>query len=252
MGVLPMGTFNFFARGLGLSEVPEEAARQLLDARPHRIRVGTVNGRAFLNNASIGIYPAILKERETVYSRWGRFRLAAHWSVLKVFLRFRKPMKLTIETDAGTETRRTPLVFAARSAYQLDSFGLDGAEAIDRDRFAVLIARASGRRALLAMTLRLALRAPKRGRDYDLIATRSLVVTTRRARTLVAFDGEKARLPGPAGTGAARTPSRAPWRCWATARTGSNGPPASQSRPPSTAHWPIARSSSWRRAATER
>ena len=197
MGVLPMGTFNFFARGLGLSEVPEEAARQLLDARPHPIRVGTVNGRAFLNNASIGIYPAILKERETVYSRWGRFRLAAHWSVLKVFLRFRKPMKLTIETDAGTETRRTPLVFAARSAYQLDSFGLDGAEAIDRDRFAVLIARASGRRALLAMTLRLALRAPKRGRDYDLIATRSLVVTTRRARTLVAFDGEKARLPGP-------------------------------------------------------
>ena len=197
MGVLPLGTFNFFARGLGLSEVPEDAAVQLLTGTPHEIRIGMVNGRAFLNNASLGVYPSILKERETVYSRWGRFRMAAHWSVLKVFLRFRKPMKVTITTDEGSRTRRTPLVFVARSSYQLDFFGIDGTEAIDTDRFAVLIARAESRRGLLAMTMRLIMRRPVRGRDYDLISTATLRVETSRKRSLVAFDGEKARLAGP-------------------------------------------------------
>ena len=197
MGVLPLGTFNFFARGLGLSENPEEAGRQLQSAQPHDIRVGLVNGQAFLNNASLGIYPAILRERETVYSRWGRFRLAAHWSVVKTFLRFRKPMKITLTINGKSETRRTALVFVARSAYQLNLFGIDGEDAIDDDRFAILLARAETRLALFMMCARLALGHPMRGRDYDLISAEAADIETKRRRTLLAFDGEKRRESGP-------------------------------------------------------
>lgn len=197
MGVLPLGTFNFFARGLGLSETPEEAGRQLQTAEAHDIRVGMVNGQAFLNNASLGIYPAILRERETVYSRWGRFRLAAHWSVVKTFLRFRKPMKITLTVDGKRETRRTALVFVARSAYQLNLFGIDGEDAIDADRFAILLARAETRFALFMMSLRLALGRPMRGREYDLISAEAADIETKQRRTLVAFDGEKQRVRGP-------------------------------------------------------
>lgn len=197
MAVLPLGTFNFFARGLGLSEVPEEAAGEILGGRPHDIRIGMVGDQAFLNNASLGIYPAILRERETVYSRWGRFRMAAHWSVIKTFLKFRKPMRMTITADGETEERRSALVFVARSAYQLQRFGIEGSEAIDADRFAVLIARASTRLELFAMTFRLAIGKPLRGRDYDLLTPRELTIETRRKRTLLAYDGEKTRARGP-------------------------------------------------------
>ncbi len=197
MAVLPLGTFNYFARGLGLSETPEEAAREILQGRPHDIRIGQVNERAFLNNASLGIYPAILRERETVYSRWGRFRAAAHWSVIKTFLRFRKPMRMTITADGESETRRSALVFVARSAFQLERFGIEGSEAIDNDRFAVLIARAATRWELFAMSFRLAIGKPLRGRDYDLLTPRELTIDAGRKRRLVAFDGEKARIRGP-------------------------------------------------------
>ncbi|QFU07598.1 Diacylglycerol kinase [Rhodobacteraceae bacterium THAF1] len=197
MGVLPLGTFNFFARGLGLSENPEEAARQIDQGTPHDIRIGTVNGKAFLNNASLGIYPAILRERETVYSRWGRFRLAAHWSVVKTFLRFRKAMKVTITANGETKEYRTALVFVARSAYQLDSFGIDGAEAIDKDNFAVLVTLAETRLALFKMTARLVRGKPLRGKDYALISTPKAVIETRKRRNLLAFDGEKGRMDGP-------------------------------------------------------
>ena len=72
LAVLPLGTFNYFARGLGLPQDPEEAARTILKGQRHRVQVGMVGNQVFLNNASLGVYPAILKERETVYARWGR------------------------------------------------------------------------------------------------------------------------------------------------------------------------------------
>ena len=54
--------------------------------------------------------------------------MAAYWSVLVALRRLRRPMQLVARVD-GQESRYTSaLVFVARSAYQLDSFGLEGAE----------------------------------------------------------------------------------------------------------------------------
>ena len=198
MAVLPLGTFNYFARGLGFDEDPVEAARQIAAGEPHAISVGVVNGQVFLNNASLGIYPSILRAREAVYSRWGRWRLAAHWSVIRTFLRFRKPMKVTLTMDGHSETRRTALVFVARSAYQLDRFGLKGAEAISADHFAVLVARADSRRALWRLAFRLIMGRSEAGRDYDFFSASDLTIEVhRRSAPLLAYDGEKRRETGP-------------------------------------------------------
>ncbi|SIO15571.1 diacylglycerol/lipid kinase family protein [Vannielia litorea] len=197
LAVLPLGTFNYFARGLGLPEDPEEAARAILAGRRHQISVGMVGEQVFLNNASLGVYPAILKERETVYKRWGRRRLMAHWSVLKTFLRFQRPMKMRITADGVSRNVRAPLLFVARSSYQLDRFGLAGTEAIKDDRFAVLIGRATSRGKLFKITWRLVTGTMQEGRDYDMIAARHLTVETAKPRTLVAFDGEKSRERSP-------------------------------------------------------
>ena len=78
-GVLPMGTFNYFARGLGIPEDPKGAAEVILAGATRKVSLSEVNGQVFLNNISLGIYPAILRAREDVYARWGRRRLAAHW-----------------------------------------------------------------------------------------------------------------------------------------------------------------------------
>ncbi|TQS74075.1 hypothetical protein ERN12_08750 [Rhodobacteraceae bacterium] len=197
MGVLPLGTFNFFARGLRLSEDPTEAAQQILNGQSHAIRVGTVEGRVFLNNASLGIYPSILKARESIYRRWGRHRIVAYWSVVRTFLKFQKPMHIELHTDGETITQDTPLVFVARSAYQLDFFGLEGAQAIGDDAFAVLVAKAEGRSGLFKLAWRLVTRTMREGRDYDLIRAKDLTIHTRSKRSLLAFDGEKSRLPSP-------------------------------------------------------
>jgi YegS/Rv2252/BmrU family lipid kinase len=197
LAVLPLGTFNYFARGLGIPQEPREAAEAILAGHTKRISVGAVNGQVFLNNASIGIYPKILREREGVYSRFGRRRIAAHWSVIRTVIRFQRPLTLRLTTDGVTRSVRTPLLFVARSAYQLSFFGLDAQQTISDDAFALFIAKGTTRMDLLNLALRLATKTVVIGRDVDMISAKSISVETLHPLPDVAFDGEKARMKSP-------------------------------------------------------
>ncbi len=198
MAVLPLGTFNYFARGLGLDPDPAEAARQIVTGRIEPRRLGQVNGQIFLNNASVGVYPRILKEREAIYRRWGRRRLMAHWSVIRSFLRFRRPMRVRLDTGDGGHIRKTALVFVGRSGFQLARFGLAGGEAIKAGGFAVLVVRAESRGELFRRVARLAAGAVEEGVDYDLIqGDRLHLDLPGKRRMLLAYDGEKRKMDGP-------------------------------------------------------
>lgn len=109
MGVLPMGTFNYFSRGLGLPEDIPSAIETLGRSEPSPIHVGCVNGEIFLNNASLGVYPSILRERETLYKKWGRSRVTAYWSVLSGLMGLKRPYDLTITIDGQPPSARRPL-----------------------------------------------------------------------------------------------------------------------------------------------
>src|SRR6185503_11143696 len=57
MGVLPMGTLNHFARDLGIPPKLEDAIAVLARGLRVAVDLGEVNGRVFVNNASLGVYP---------------------------------------------------------------------------------------------------------------------------------------------------------------------------------------------------
>ena len=197
LGVLSMGTFNFFARGLGLPEEMEDGIDLIAAGPTRRIGLGEVNGKIFLNNASLGLYPAILAQREGTYRRWGRSRMAAHWSVVTTFARFHRPLSLRVSVDGETIRSRTPLAFVARSGYQLDLFGLPGAEDVRGGRFALFIAPDSSRWQLLLFAVRLAWRSMHEGRDYAFFSGREIDIETASATRQVARDGERERMRAP-------------------------------------------------------
>lgn len=198
LAVLPTGTFNYFARGLRMPETPEAAARAILDGVSHPIAVATLNGRVFLNNVSIGIYPAILEEREATYARFGRYRILAHIASLRTILRFQRPHRMEILQDATPHRIRTPMLFVARSAYQLDQFGLEGADAISADRFVLILAHQQTRFSFLRLAWRLIRRKVDHGRDVLLSTPRRIEVKVRGRKAMsVALDGEKLRMQLP-------------------------------------------------------
>ena len=56
IGIIPAGTANDFARALGMSDKPLEAARQIAFGSIDRVDCGRVNGQYFVNVLSFGIF----------------------------------------------------------------------------------------------------------------------------------------------------------------------------------------------------
>lgn len=198
MGVLPMGTFNYFSRGLGLPEAIPDAVGALSTATVQTMHIGDINGRIFLNNASLGIYPAILRERESLYKKWGRNRITAYWSVLLGLAGLKRPYQLTITVDGRTFQKKTALAFVANSAYQLDAFSLEGAEAVREGELALYLTNATRWGELARHAMNLIRGGATHGREFQLLTGRNITIEAARKRSmLIARDGEKERMTAP-------------------------------------------------------
>lgn len=197
MGVLPMGTFNYFARSLGIPGDIAAAIGILARGQERCLSVGEVNGRIFLNNASLGLYTRVLTRREDLYRRWGRSRIAAHLSVLSSVVRARAPLSLRVTVDGTTRRWRTPMVFVASNPFQLSEFRLAGAECVEQGQFAMYVAPDSGPAGLLVLTVKLALGLLRSDRDFELVCGKSIVVETKRSPRHVVRDGERELMHGP-------------------------------------------------------
>jgi diacylglycerol kinase family enzyme len=130
-GVIPGGTYNYFARAHGISEDTEEAARQLVGGRPHPVQVGLLNGRVFLVNASVGLYPELFEEREQLKARFGRSRLVALGATLVTLVQEHRQLLLEFVRDGVVERRRTPTLVVENNRLQMEQVGLEPAEALD-------------------------------------------------------------------------------------------------------------------------
>jgi len=197
MGIIPLGTFNYFARSLDIPQDIEEAALLITTGAHRPVRIGTINGRTFLNNASLGAYPAILRTREETYRRWGRSRIAAYWSVLVTLATLRQPLKLSIEADGQTRTHRTPLAFAVNNAFQLEQMGLEGTDHIANGQLALFVAPDCGRWGMLKNAVALAMGRAQRDIAFHLIAAERITISARRKHSDVACDGERSRMRAP-------------------------------------------------------
>ncbi len=125
-GLLPPGTFNYFARNHRVPLDVVAALELIATAASQPVDVGEVNGHVFLNNASIGLYPTMLVHRESTYRRFGRSQLIAYASAMAALLSPPGVLNLTMTVDGQLMSRRTPMLFAGTNIYQLESFAVPG------------------------------------------------------------------------------------------------------------------------------
>jgi diacylglycerol kinase family enzyme len=195
-GVLPRGTFNYFSRTHGISADIREALATLLEESPQPVQVGLVNGRAFLVNASVGLYPQLLEDRESWKQRIGRSRLVALGAGIATLLKGHRSLRLHFDApdapDAPQELR-TPTLFVGNNALQMEQVGLPESRAIDQGRLAGVALKPVGRWTLLGLLLRGALGRLGEADALVDFSFKRLTVRARRfgtRRVKVATDGE--------------------------------------------------------------
>lgn len=193
LGLIAQGTFNLFARDLGLSLDAAEAARMLLRAQPEPVQVCLVNERVFLVNASVGLYPKLLADREQVKQRLGRRRWIAMLSALRSLMEWRVQLALDAEMDGEITRLKTASVFLCNNRVQLQRVGIQDyvVDQLDHGRMVcVLVPPLTwwDKINLLASALFGKLGEERRLQSF---AMHSLTVGSRGARRLkVATDGE--------------------------------------------------------------
>jgi diacylglycerol kinase family enzyme len=200
LGVLPSGTFNYFGRTHGIPENTQDAVRMLLNASPQPVQVGLVNGRLFLVNASLGLYPKLLEDREAWKKQYGRSRLVALWAAIASVARARRQLHLELAKDGQVARWRTPTLFVGNNKLQMEQIGMAEADALDAGFLVAIAPRPVGSMALLWLALRGALGSLGDADNVRSFALRELDVTrsTARSRRIkVAVDGEILQLQEP-------------------------------------------------------
>ena len=195
-GVLPLGTLNHFAKDLGIPLDLAAAVDVVLDGRAQPVDLGEVNGRIFLNNSSIGVYPSIVELRNR-YGGSGMAKWAAAlWATLAV-LRRRPFLGVRIETPDRAVVRRTPFVFVGNNEYRMAGLRAASRESLTGGRLAVYVMDAGGRRGLLRLAWQVFWRGADRVRELDMMLVKEAAVETRRRTLRVALDGEVIVLASP-------------------------------------------------------
>ncbi len=199
-GVLPQGTFNYFGRAHGIPQDTAAAARALLGASIAPVQAGQVNGRLFLVNASLGLYPQLLEDREAWKAQLGRSRLVAFLSGIATLLQSRKQLHLQIESGGQIVALRTPTLFVGNNRLQLTRVGIAGqqADAVEQGQLAAIVVRPIGTLALFGLLMRGVLGQLGEADNIDSFSFRRLTVTPRGLKRIkVATDGETAWMRPP-------------------------------------------------------
>jgi diacylglycerol kinase family enzyme len=188
--ILPLGTRNNLARQLGIPLDMEGAVQLIAEGYMRQIDLAQVNGRCFVNNASIGLYPKLVKFRDQGRKRglpkW-LANIPAAWRVLRNLAHRRYRLLL----DDAPQPVVTPLLFIGNNVYSLDSGKVGSRDAMDDGKMSVFAVAKNTRWGLVLFAIRTLRGKSDPARDFAAIGTcTTLVVTGRRRQLSIALDGE--------------------------------------------------------------
>jgi len=195
-GVIPTGTLNHFARDAGIPLDIEAAVATIAAGHTRLLDAGSVNGRTFVNNVSLGFYPRIVRERELErqrgHGKWPAFGIA----IARTWLRY-QTVTAHLTVDGAALVRRTPFVFIGNGAYKPEGLDVGQRVSMDGGRLWIYLTPECGRFEMLALSVRAL--AGMLGSDVKLevLSTTEMTIETSRRHARLAIDGELATAHTP-------------------------------------------------------
>jgi diacylglycerol kinase family enzyme len=197
MGVLPLGTLNHFARDLGIPTELEGAVRNVAEGVVREVDLGEANERVFVNNSSIGLYPAAVSLRDAWMDRQSTHKWVAMGRAALATLREFPVVRVTLRLEEGGVSLTTPMVFVGNNRYDTKLFSLGKRPALDGGELWVYLARDAGRFRFVRLALRALVGRLDDSRDFQGIGLKAMVVEDRRRLLRIAFDGEVSHVAPP-------------------------------------------------------
>jgi len=189
LGVLPLGTLNHFAKDLGIPLTLAGAVETIVRGEVRRVDVGEVNGRLFVNNSSVGLYPTIVRKRD-VQQRLGKGKWSAFAHAMLTVVGRYPLIRVGLLVDGKALTRKTSLVFVGNNEYELHGLQIGKRARLDAGTLTVYLPHEAGRWKLVWFALRALFGRLRDAKDFDVFRTSEISIVVKRSRMSVATDGE--------------------------------------------------------------
>ncbi|MES1973731.1 MAG: diacylglycerol kinase family protein [Pseudomonadota bacterium] len=198
LALLPLGTLNHLARDLGIPGNLEEAAALAVSGTARRIDVGMVNDRRFVNNASIGLYPSMVRNRDALRERHGWPKWFATLPAAGQVLHELRAHRMRIDRGEGKQRVAGPLLFVGNNRYALDAGKVGRRASLSEGLLSVFVVAERSRAALIWFGLRAIV--GRADPDADFVALgdcTAMTVEIEDGPIEIALDGELRELASP-------------------------------------------------------
>lgn len=192
---VPAGTRNHFAHDLGVDRADVVAALDAFGAAiERRVDLAAVGDRVFVNNASLGLYAAVVQSQSYRHAKIG--------TALRMLVRLRGPgtaaFDLRLERPDGVGERGAELVVVSNNAYRFDTLtGLGTRPRLDGHVLGIVTLTLQRHRDVLTLLAATARGTVDRFAGFREWTAPDLVVESDSPLVDVGLDGEAQRLEPP-------------------------------------------------------
>jgi diacylglycerol kinase family enzyme len=197
IGILPLGTFNHFAKDIEIPLNLDEAIGVILKKKIKKVDAGQVNDHFFINNSSIGMYPRMVRHRKSYQERLGGNKWLAMGTAFSKVITQVPNLKVEIKSEEAAESFETPIVFVGNNIYQMDLFNLGKRERIDEGKLGIFYINARGRFSILKTVFLALINRLHQSKAFKLIITEKLKIESRKSHINISLDGEVRKLQLP-------------------------------------------------------
>lgn len=196
LGVIPVGTYNHFAKDLELPLDWKEALEVVVSGKTRQVDAGRINNRFFVNNLSLGLYPELVARREERgrdYPRW-KARIYAAYRTLRKY----PHVTLNIESAHHQEVVRTHVLMVSNNSYDLSRIGVEAPRnTLDQGRLSVYWLPHISRLKMMKFVASYLAGRVRETPGFRSFQTTAMKMQSRRATLKVGIDGEVFTLHTP-------------------------------------------------------
>jgi len=197
LGILPLGSLNHFAKDVGIPLDLDQAVETIERGYVTEVDVGEVNGRIFLNNSSIGLYPSAVAHREELRHRHGGGKWPAMFNACVDVVRRFPLLDVVLRVDDRAVALTTPFVFVGNNRYEMSLFALGTRASLNGGELSIYLTRDAGRMGLVRLFVRALLGRLEQDRDFQSVVLPEVEIRTRRRSLRVSLDGEVVQMASP-------------------------------------------------------
>jgi len=197
LGVLPLGTLNHFAKDVGIPQDIKEAAEIITKGNIKKIDIAEVNGRKFINNSSIGLYPHIVKKRDKDQKINNRNKWVAMFFAAIETLKKHPTFNVTISSKGTSVNLSTYFVLIGNNKYKMEFFNPGIRDRLDEGLLTLCITRCKTRWCMIRLSFKAIFNMLDNENDFEMYFVDEVTLNTGKKNLAVSMDGEVVNMNSP-------------------------------------------------------